>query len=788
MSLKRRAFLQQTALALTALGASQVGLSLLASRYQQALAQPTQRKLALLVGINRYPEQVCDRMSAWGSALNGCVTDVELQKELLIHRFGFQPSDILTLTDDQATRQAIEEAFLSHLTEQARSGDVVVFHFSGFGSRVRLTDATVKEQNSLVPVDGLLPTPDHPEIRDLMEETIELLLRSLQTEQVATVLDVSYTDPDQVLQGNLRVRSRPNSPTGQVNPSEAALHDRLTAQTQAIRKKASSEFPGIVLAAAEQNQAAVEGQWQGFSAGLFTYALTQQLWWATPATTLRTTLSRVSSNVGQVIGAQQQPQLRGQKSGDRTTLSYYLEPDAAASADGVIQSIDADAKTVRVWLAGLPAPVLAYYGTSSLLSIEESGSAPLEVAEALDGALETSLLQVRSQNGLLLKTRLCCADTPLSALHVGQPVWERVRVLPRNIGLTVALDSSLERVERVDATSAFATIPGISSVVAGEQPADCLFGKLQLSEPELTASLAVDSTLPEASQETSQETAQPAGTQVTPVKPGYGLFYLGRTAVPNTIAEGDEAVKTAINRLTPKLHTLLSAKLLRLTENAGSSRLGVKASLEMVAPQEQVLARQETARAAGLFDRPSALADSTGEIPTVPIGSHIRYRLQNYSDHPIYFLLMGLDTDGNAIAFYPTPSESSSATGFKQVLTNSVISPASTLLVPQAAVAPEWIVQGSPGLAETYLIFSRSPLTRTFTVLESAIRSTTSNARRISVLSHPLDVTQAILADLHQASLATVPKGELSIDTYNLDVNAWANLAFLYRVTPSETV
>jgi hypothetical protein len=64
----------------------------------------------------------------WGN-LAGCVTDVELQRDLLINRYGFQPADIVTLTDGQATRANIETAFLEHLVKQAQAGDVVIFHF-----------------------------------------------------------------------------------------------------------------------------------------------------------------------------------------------------------------------------------------------------------------------------------------------------------------------------------------------------------------------------------------------------------------------------------------------------------------------------------------------------------------------------------------------------------------------------------------------------------------------------------------------------------------------------------
>lgn len=48
--------------------------------YGKTLAESNTRKLAFLVGINHY---------AHGDSLHGCVTDVELQRQLLIHRFGF---------------------------------------------------------------------------------------------------------------------------------------------------------------------------------------------------------------------------------------------------------------------------------------------------------------------------------------------------------------------------------------------------------------------------------------------------------------------------------------------------------------------------------------------------------------------------------------------------------------------------------------------------------------------------------------------------------------------------
>ena len=81
--MKRRHFLQFASSTLATLGLSHYNIFEKGNRYAQVLAQNTPRKLALLVGIN-YPN------NPNVNSLNGCVTDVDLQQQLLIHRFGFK--------------------------------------------------------------------------------------------------------------------------------------------------------------------------------------------------------------------------------------------------------------------------------------------------------------------------------------------------------------------------------------------------------------------------------------------------------------------------------------------------------------------------------------------------------------------------------------------------------------------------------------------------------------------------------------------------------------------------
>jgi Caspase domain len=86
--IKRRQFLQFAGSALAAIGLSHLDIQQQGLRYARVLAQSTPRKRALLIGINDYPDNL--RFTP----LKGCITDVELQKELLVRRFRFSSNDI----------------------------------------------------------------------------------------------------------------------------------------------------------------------------------------------------------------------------------------------------------------------------------------------------------------------------------------------------------------------------------------------------------------------------------------------------------------------------------------------------------------------------------------------------------------------------------------------------------------------------------------------------------------------------------------------------------------------
>jgi Caspase domain len=156
-----------------------IGLLLLLSCHEGAttatppptpVVRPPRR--ALLIGIDNYSASGIQRRSGLRPAdsrgwppLRGAVRDVNLLREMLILRYGFEPGAIVTLKNQQATRDAIVQAIEEHLIAPAAKGDVVFFYYAGHGSQVEnsLSSELDKLDESIVPADSKLGAPD---IRD----------------------------------------------------------------------------------------------------------------------------------------------------------------------------------------------------------------------------------------------------------------------------------------------------------------------------------------------------------------------------------------------------------------------------------------------------------------------------------------------------------------------------------------------------------------------------------------------------------------------------------------------
>lgn len=722
--MKRRKFLQEISCVLAALGLAQEEWLSLGNPYYQALAQSKSRKLALLIGINQYSQS---------PALAGCVTDVELQRELLINRFGFPAADILTLTDKQATKDLITAAFVDHLSQQVKPEDVVIFHFSGYGTRVKTNDQipeflkksgiyrTGILQNAILPVDEN-NLGDEKSANYLLEETLLLLLQSLPTNQVIAVLDTSYYHPSELKSTELQIRTRPELSSLTLKTEELEFLSQFKNQKSPINNAL------IFQATSEPDQQAGELLFPGWSAGLFTYALTQYLWETTPQKTIQVLLSHVGSSIYKLAGKQQPSLLSARKNAENALITDYF-PINNSRGVGIIKATEDDGKTIKLWLGGLPPLVLANYGVNSRLMVETGVE-----------------LIIKSRTGLIAKAQVD-KETIKLPFGLGQIVQEVVRALPRNTHLNMALDQGLERIERVDATSAFSGISNVANIVIGTETADYVFGK------------------------------------VSQIPSRYGVFSLGGELITNTVGEIGEAVKVAVQRLTPKFSTLLASKLWQLTENEGTSRLPVRATLEVV---NNILPRilmvretVETANSDKTYPRPSY---SPTAIPTISVGSLVQYRIENLSDRPVYLILVALNNNQSAFAFYPWqvfPPNNISA--HKPQLTEILIPPGKTVKIPDNQPVPGWLVPTLSTFCQHQIIISTTPFKETLTALATAKYPTT-DQQAISPLVNPLKVAQALLQDLHNSSKVKDDINPTTTDGYILDVNNWASLNFSFQV------
>ena len=354
--ISRRQFFQFAGSTLASLGLSQLNIQQQGDRYGKLLAQSTPRKLALLIGINQY----------LSSPLEGCLNDVELQRHLLIHRFGFNPKDIYTVTDEKATRSGILDAFEGHLIKQAKPGDVVIFHYSGHGSLVRDPDPILvgssRDKSGLngtfVPVDSSLPD-EYPAqggtVKDIMGHTLFLLMSAVKSENFTAVLDSCYSG---AATRKFKVRAREGGEKVQISPEEKAYQDKWLSRLnlsreEYIRRYRAGVAKGVVLAATNLNQTAADARFNGFYAGAFTYKLTQYLWQKT--STPESAIAYVVPNIPKDFNQTPRYEAKVGSGYEKQPMYFINTPNPAA--DAVVTEVKGN--EAKLWFGGVELGAIA---------------------------------------------------------------------------------------------------------------------------------------------------------------------------------------------------------------------------------------------------------------------------------------------------------------------------------------------------------------------------------------------------------------------------------------------
>ena len=398
--ISRRHFFQFAGSIFATLGISQLKFLSQAENYGKVLAQSTSRKLALLVGINKYKTD----------PLRGCVNDTEMQRHLLIHRFGFNPKDIYILTDQQATRQGILEAFEEHLIKQAKPGDVAVFHYSGHGSRVRDPNPIVQTSlmdgtglsGTLVPVDSSFPNPDiGGVVDDIMGHTLFLLTSALKTENFTGILDSCFSG---MTTRDFTVRSRAGGNKIEITPQEKAYQQKWLSrldmsEEEFVKGYQSGVAKGIFFASAKPFQTAKDVKILDFYAGIFSYLFTQYLWQetGTPEEAIAYTNKQIPSRL------KQNPFYEVKKGSKLDSQAIYLTENDYPVANAVVTEVKGN--NAQIWLGGLDVKKISELTTGAFFNVvapQENSSAKL-IFESRDGLVGIAKVQGNVKPGFLLE-------------------------------------------------------------------------------------------------------------------------------------------------------------------------------------------------------------------------------------------------------------------------------------------------------------------------------------------------------------------------------------------------
>lgn len=676
--LKRRRFLQLAGLTGLTLSAIEQTVMQQGDRYGQLLATDTPRKRALLVGINGYPR------SARFTPLRGCTTDVQLQRELLIHRFGFHRDDILVLSDDtdhKPTRANILRAFEEHLIKPSCEGDVVVFHFSGHGSRVIEPDSPDGDDvnSTFVPADA---TNDTEVVNDIMGRTLFLLTSALKTEQVSVVLDSCYAGGG--TRGNVQVRSAWDGNTYRPSDEETAyqtewLRSLQLPFTDLRDRRVRGVAKGVVLAAAQQDQEAVDVGFDGFYAGAFTYLLTQYLWQQTDSH--RGTVARITQDMKNLSG--QVPLLDAKPNQRFEQAEAFFVPAASQipPAEAVITRVEGN--QAAVWLGGVDYESLTTFDRGATLTpvgLASSGEVTMVSRQGVQGTV-TLPAPVPVPEGTLLQ--------------------EVSRVISPDLGLRIGLDPSLGETasavrQRLNTFARIEAVPFQPGAIPYE-------GEIHYVLSVMTAAYR---------QRFAEGANVPAVGQI-------GLFTRGLDEwLVGSFWNGQMGGDRLISNLTPKLQLLLATRLIKATLKANSTRFQVSCSLvsEEIAATPELLEEllEQGAQAVNTRDRfmlPAIvfpIRDDSLLPHQIPLNADFRFVLQNREPEALYVGIVVIASDGRFMVLHPTISAAQDAANAESLMPSG-----ETRLVPSRGVGAFFAEE--LGRGEVLVIASRKPF---FSVLK----------------------------------------------------------------------
>ncbi|MEO1506333.1 MAG: caspase family protein [Cyanobacteria bacterium J06633_23] len=707
-SLKRRHFLQFAGSTLAAMGLNQLDFFAQANRYSQALGQRTPRKLAMLVGINDYP-------FASGN-LRGCLTDVDLQYELLVNRFGFNPKDIVRVTSGGVllpTRETILQVFRDHLIDQAQPGDIVVFHYSGHGSRVA-DRAPLNPENpligTLVPMDA---NQNSNVVNHITSRTLFLLMEAIRTENLTMVLDSCYSGGG--FRGNTLVRAAPIR--ADLDGKDLLASDAEYAYQQDLMKQLGLSFDefqrrrgqgiakGIALGSASRNELALDMAFNGFYAGSFTYLLTRYLWQlpsSTPASIVQANLVRSTAAAARQQDHGQVPQFEAAPGTGNERRPLYFTGPMSSPAEAVITHVATPSAPVEFWLGGVSPQYLDTPGNKAVFTVLENSMPVGEIIQT-------------SRAGLLASGQ----STTTTPLRPGMLLREKLVGLPPNPVLKIGVDPSL-------GSAINATVTALNQALLSQTN----ISRINAQAITNTTTTAFDFLIGRMTDANRQQLQQELGGELPPV----GAIALFRPSnlepVPASHGQVNESATAAVNRLKPRLKRLLAAIILKSLAST-SSELGVSGEIFAVnGPSLPIAAR-----------------GSNVAISAQPFRANeeLKIRMENQNFQQALFLsCIAISSTGEMTVVYPVNWDAPDDA--------ARIDPNGTLEIPRPEDQVRFQVSGA-GYVELLTLVSTQSLRNALRGLQTIARNRGQSRGYLSIdADESLAVVSELLGDINTMS------------------------------------
>ncbi|PHJ59712.1 hypothetical protein VF14_17335 [Nostoc linckia z18] len=714
---KRRQFLQFATSALTTLGLSQLDIKNQSLRYAQAVASSSPRKLALLVGINNY--QNVDN-------LKGAITDTYLQRELLMHRFGFNPQDILVVSDEseiKPTRQGILQAFEEHLIQQAKPGDIVVYHFSGHGSQVFDQESGLEDKlnSTFVPSDRTTSLVDNQkQVSDITGKTLFLLMSKINTENITVVLDSCYSGGGK--RGNLTIRSIEGG-KGYISSDiereyqQKLLSDLGISPQELEQRRKQGIAKGVVIASARKNQVASEAYLDNFVTGAFTYLMTQYLWQENSNTPVENVITNISRSINSTFTSNQIPEIEAKNNSTNETKPTYFISRPIPTAEAVITQVQGN--NVNLWLGGIAPQALAAFNQNPIFELVDNQG------------VKRGRIQLQSRKGLTGEGKILELQKP-ELLKPGALLQEGVRVIPSDYKLRIGLDDSLGK-DIAIARNEIAKIERVQPVALQTGEVHYIFGRLtEVQQTELRNKQA---------------------TYIPPLH-SFGLYTEGIDLIPGSFSDAKETIDNALTRLKPKFRSLLAARIIKLTLNANSSRLNVLASLNILRPKEldiTVVAQTYTSRSVSKVDQNSFIPPTNTNInyqngiPQIPLKTQIQFEVKNKENSDLYITVLVINPEGKIDVIFPNIwSSAEDAT---------LVKAGEILAIPKAQ--DNWVlgVIEPLGFTEILVVASKSPLRKSLQSLQTIAQTQGRGDVPVSIGDNSTNIIDLLLEDIDSSTL-----------------------------------